>query len=102
MRVRNLLPIVVLLSGVASMTACSDKPSQKDGIVTLTTPTVIVPIPQLTPGGLTASPSGAGIVSTTVFTFRYATQPTGGVPPYSYSWKFGDGAEGAGNPVVHM
>jgi len=99
MFVRNLLPIIVL-AAVASMTACSDSPSQKDGVVTITVPTPVVVTPALTGGAIGASPSGTGVVSTTVYTFQLV--PSGGAPPYTVSWKFGDGAEGAGNTAVHV
>ncbi len=48
-----------------------------------------------------------------VVTFGYSSSPsvgqpvtfnatvTGGVPPYSFSWSFGDGLTGAGTPILH-
>jgi PKD domain len=99
MSVRNLLPIIVL-AGVVSMTACSDKASQAEGVVTLTTPTAQAT--QLNAGAIAASPAGSGIVSTTVLTFSHTTPPSGGVPPLTVSWKFGDGTEAAGDTAVHV
>ena len=99
MSVRNLFSIS-FLAAVVSMAGCSDKPSQAEGIVTITTPTAQTTA--LTAGSIAASPSGVGIVSTTVFSFQYTAQPTGGVPPYTFSWKFGDGAEASGNTAVHV
>ena len=34
-------------------------------------------------------------------TYQFNAIITGGVPPYSVIWTFGDGATGAGNPVTH-
>ncbi len=69
--------------------------------ITQATPPV-PPTPALTPGTPSASPTGVGVASATVITFQHATPPTGGVPPYTISWKFGDGTEGAGNSVAHV
>src|SRR5262245_40689103 len=101
MSVRYYLPIAALAAAVL-MSACGDSPKQADGIVTLTTPTPPAPvIPNLTPGAIGTSPRGIGVAAATVFTFGYATSPSGGVPPYTFAWKFGDGAEGAGDTVQH-
>ena len=101
MSVRYYLPIAALTAAVL-MSACGDSPKQAEGIVTLTTPTPVVPpTPTLTPGAVGASPRGIGVAAATVFTFGYATSPSGGVPPYTFAWKFGDGAEGAGDAPVH-
>ena len=101
MSVRYFLPIAALAAAVL-VAACGDSPKQADGIVTLTTPTPPVPpIPALTSGAVGASPRGIGVAAATVFTFGYATSPAGGVPPYTFAWKFGDGAEGAGDTLVH-
>ena len=44
---------------------------------------------------------GAGVASATVFTFLFATPPSGGVPPYTFAWNFGDGGAGAGSTPSH-
>jgi PKD domain len=101
MSVRNLLPIALLLAtGLAGCTS----PLQTEGAVTVTqttSTTTTIPIPQLSPGIIGTSPAGAGIASATVFSFLFATPPSGGVPPYTVSWNFGDGGAGAGTVVAH-
>jgi hypothetical protein len=101
MSVRYYLPIAALAAAVF-ISACGDSPKQAEGIVTITTPTPLVPpTPTLTSGAVGAAPRGIGVAAATVFTFGYATSPTGGVPPYTFAWKFGDGGEGAGDTPVH-
>jgi hypothetical protein len=101
MSVRNLLPIALLLAtGLAGCTS----PLQTEGTVTVTqttSTTTTIPIPQLNPGVLGTAPAGAGIASATVYSFLFATPPSGGVPPYTVSWNFGDGGAAAGTVVAH-
>ena len=102
MSVRNLLPIVLLLA--TGVVACTGSPLQTEGKVTITqttTTTTTTAVPQLVPGVIATSPAGAGIASATVFSFLFATPPSGGVPPYTVAWNFGDGGAGAGNVVAH-
>jgi hypothetical protein len=96
MSVRNLLPIALLV-GLTSI-GCTGSP----GVVSVTqamAPTP--PIPPLTGGTIGTSPSGAGVASATVFTFLLANTPSGGVPPYTITWDFGDGGAGAGDAPAH-
>ena len=101
MSVRNLLPIALLLAtGLAGCTS----PLQTEGTVTVTqttSTTTTIPIPQLNPGVIGTSPTGAGIASATVYSFLFATPPSGGVAPYTVSWNFGDGGAAAGTVVAH-
>ena len=46
------------------------------------------------------SPSGAGLLAATVFSFQYVAPPQGGTPPFTYSWNFGDGVAGAVGPAT--
>jgi len=100
MSVRNLVPIIVVAA--ASLTACSDTPIQADGKVTITQTVNAPVVQQLTSGSLSASPGGTGVVSTTVFTFQYANAVSGGVPPYTYAWLFGDGEAASGATPAHV
>jgi len=102
MSVRNLLPIVLLLA--TGFVACTGSPLQTEGTVTVTqttSTTTTIPVPQLLPGVIGTSPTGAGIASATVFSFLFATPPSGGVPPYTVAWNFGDGGAGAGTVAAH-
>src|ERR1051325_3674314 len=86
------------------VSACSGSPTQGDGKVSITqttTTTTTTAIPQLVAGTIGASPSGTGVAAATVYTFQYASQPAGGVPPYTFAWKFGDGIDGAGATTSH-
>ena len=109
MSVRNLLPIVLLLAALSA--GCAGSPTQAEGTVTITetttTTTTTVPtttvIPPLIAGAIGTSPPGTGLAWATVYTFVFVTAPSGGVPPYTYLWDFGDGsANGSGNAPTHM
>jgi PKD domain len=52
--------------------------------------TTTVP-PELRTPDFAVSPSGAGLLGATVFSFQYTEPPVGGTPPFSYVWNFGDG-----------
>ena len=102
MSVRNLLPIVLLLA--TGLVGCTGSPLQTEGTVTVTqttTTTTTTAVPQLQPGVINTSPTGAGIASATVFSFLFTTPPSGGVPPYTVAWNFGDGGVGAGTVAAH-
>jgi hypothetical protein len=99
MSVRNLLSIAVLL--MIGSIGCSGAPTQADGVVNITQTTTTTVIPQLTAGVIGTSPAGAGVASATVYTFLFGTAPSGGVPPYTVAWNFGDGGAGAGITSSH-
>jgi PKD domain len=52
--------------------------------------TTTVP-PELRTPDFAVSPSGAGLLGATVFSFQYTEPPVGGTPPFTYVWNFGDG-----------
>jgi hypothetical protein len=107
MSVRKLLPIVLLLAAVSLR--CSGSPNEPDGVVlvtqttttTTTTSTTTTVIPALVGGSVGASPS-SGLAGATVFSFFVSAPPTGGVPPFVFTWNFGDGQEGAGAAPTHL
>ena len=101
---RKLLLFALLLTAAASI-RCAGSPSEPEGsvIITQTTSTTTTTaIPTLIAGAIGTSPGGTGLAAATVFTFSLATPPSGGVPPYTFAWNFGDGAEGAGNAPSHV
>jgi PKD repeat protein len=101
MSLRNLLPIVLLV--LAGSAACSSSPTAAEGTVTVTqttTTTTSIPIAALNPGAISTQPPGTGVAAATVLTFQL--NPTGGVPPYTIAWNFGDGNSGAGASPAHV
>jgi hypothetical protein len=103
MAVRNLLPIAVLLAAVSA--GCAGSPTAGEGVVSVTqttSTTTTTAIPQLTAGAIGTSPAGTGLASATLYTFLFITPPSGGVPPYTFSWNFGDGGAAAGNAPSHQ
>jgi hypothetical protein len=103
MSVRNLL-LISVLTGSVSM-GCAGSPTKADGTVTITqttSTTTTTVVPKLAAGAIGTSPAGTGLASATVFTFVFVTPPSGGVPPYSVTWNFGDGGAGAGMTPAHL
>jgi hypothetical protein len=103
MSVRKLLPIALLLA--AFSIRCAGTPSEPAGAVSVTvttTTTTTTTIPAVSAGAIGASPAGTGLAAATVYTFAFTTPPSGGVPPYTYAWSFGDGADGAGSAPSHL
>lgn len=101
MSVRKLLPIALLLA--AWSIRCAKSPSAPTGEVSVTvttSTTTTIPIPELTAGTVRTSPTGNGVVAATIVNFQLAS--SGGVPPYTVAWKFGDGEEGAGTAPAHL
>ena len=104
MSVRNLLLIGVLLA--AASIGCTKSPTQPgEGSVSITvttTTTTTTVIPPVGAGAIGTSPGGIGLAWATVYTFSFATPPSGGVPPYTFAWNFGDGEMGAGSVASHL
>lgn len=96
MSVRYLRPIAIIL--VTGAVACSGSPTASDGTVTIIQRAA--PVPSVNAGAITAQPTGTGVAAATVLTFVLA--PSGGVPPYTVAWTFGDGGAGAGTTAAHM
>src|SRR5262249_38563477 len=102
MSVRNLRPVALLLAAVS--TRCAGSPAEPIGTVSVTqttTTTTTSIIPGVNPGVVQVLPSTSGVAGATVMTFAFSTQPSGGVPPYTVQWKFGDGQEGSGLVAPH-
>lgn len=103
MSVRYLLPIALLL--VVASVRCGKSPTDPVGTVSLTvttTTTTTTVIPAVSAGAISASPAGVGLVAATVYSFSFPTPASGGVPPYTFAWTFGDGEEGAGIAPSHV
>jgi hypothetical protein len=94
MSVRYLRPIAIIL--VTGAVACSS-PTASDGTVVIIQKAA--PVPSVNAGAITTQPSGTGVAAATVLTFVVA--PSGGVPPYTVAWTFGDGGAGAGTTAAH-
>lgn len=103
MSVRYVLPVAVLLAVVSIR--CAGSPTDPVGSVSVTvttTTTTTTTIPGVNPGAITSSPAGIGLAAATVYSFSFATPASGGVPPYTFAWTFGDGEGGAGVAPSHV
>jgi PKD domain-containing protein len=103
MSLRKLLPVALLLAVISIR--CAGSPAEPIGTVSITqttTTTTTSVIPGVNAGAVTSSPGGTGVASATLYTFGPATPPSGGVPPYTVTWAFGDGAAGAGSIATHV
>jgi PKD domain-containing protein len=102
MSVRKLLPIALLLAVISIR--CAGSPAEPIGTVSVTqttTTTTTSIIPGINAGTVSATPAGTGVAAATVLTFGFSTQPSGGVPPYTVAWNFGDGQAGSGLVAPH-
>jgi PKD domain len=102
MSVRKLLPLALLLAVVSIR--CGGSPAEPIGTVSVTqttTTTTTSIIPGINAGSVSATPAGSAVAAATVLTFGFSTQPSGGVPPYTVQWNFGDGQAGSGLVAPH-
>jgi hypothetical protein len=102
MSLRKLLPVALLLAAVSIR--CAGSPAEPIGTVSVTqttTTTTTSVIPGVNPGTVNVLPGLDGIAGATVLTFAFGTQPSGGVPPYTVQWNFGDGQSGSGLVAPH-
>jgi PKD repeat protein len=101
MSVRKLLPAALVLAVVSIR--CAGSPAEPIGTVSVTqttTTTTTTVIPDVRAGAATASPGGTGVAGATLYSFT--VQPSGGVPPYTVQWNFGDGGTGSGPSASHV
>ena len=100
MSLRKLLPVALLLAAVSIR--CAGSPAEPIGTVsvTQTTTTTTTSIIPGVDAGVSVLPGLSGLTAATVMTF--STAPSGGVPPYTVNWTFGDGQAGAGLVAPHI
>jgi hypothetical protein len=105
MSLRKLLPIALLVAAVSIR--CTGNPGEpapvgQVAVTVTTTTTTTTTIPDVNPGTITFFPSGTALVSATLVSFQSQVAPSGGVPPYTFAWTFGDGGEGSGPTPGHV
>ena len=103
MSLRKLLPVALLLAAVSIR--CAGSPAEPIGTVSVTqttTTTTTSIIPDVEPGAINVLSGLNGVAAATVMTFAFSTPPSGGVPPYTVNWTFGDGQAGAGLVAPHV
>lgn len=106
MPLRKLLPIALLLLAAVSI-RCTGNPGEpapvgQVAVTVTTTTTTTTTIPDVNPGTITFFPSGTALAAATLVSFQSQTPPSGGVPPYTFAWTFGDGDAGSGPTPGHV
>jgi PKD repeat protein len=102
MSLRKLLPVALLLAAVSIR--CAGSPAEPIGSVSVTqttTTTTTSIIPGVNAGAVSSAPAGTAVAGATVLTFSFSTAPSGGVPPFTATWNFGDGQAGSGLVAPH-
>jgi hypothetical protein len=105
MPLRKLLPIALLLAAVSircTGTPAEPAPVGQVAVTVTTTTTSTIPIAPVNPGTIQVIPSGIVLASATLVSFQSLIAPSGGVPPYTFAWTFGDGEAGAGPTPGHV
>src|SRR5262245_26838721 len=105
MPLRKLLPIALLLAAVSircTGTPATPAPVGTVSVTVTTTTTTTTTIPAVNPGTITFFPSGIELVSATLVSYQSLVAPSGGVPPYTFAWTFGDGEAGSGPTPGHV
>jgi hypothetical protein len=105
MSLRKLLPFALLLAAVSircTGTPAEPAPVGQVAVTVTTTTTTTIPIAPVNPGTIQIIPGGIALASATLVSFQNAVQPSGGVPPYTFAWTFGDGEAGAGPTPGHV
>jgi len=105
MSLRKLLPFALLVAAVSIR--CTGTPAEPTPVgqvtVTVTTTTTsTIPIPPVNPGTIQIIPGGVELAAATLVSFQNAVAPSGGVPPYTFAWTFGDGDAGTGPTPGHV
>src|SRR5262245_48319745 len=105
MSLRRLLTIALLLAAVSIR--CTGNPGApapvgQVAVTVTTTTTTTTTIPDVTPGTITFFPSGTALLSATLVSYQSQVPPSGGVPPYTFAWTFGDGDAGSGPTPGHV
>src|SRR5262245_7367795 len=99
MSLRKLLPIALLLAAVSIR--CTGNPGEpapvgQVAVTVTTTTTTTTTIPDVNSGTITFFPAGTALAAATLVSFQSQVAPSGGVPPYTFAWTFGDGDAGSG------
>jgi len=105
MSLRKLLPIALLLAAVSIR--CTGNPGEpapvgQVAVTVTTTTTTTTTIADVNPGTITFIPSGTALAAATLVSFQSQTPPSGGVPPFTFAWTFGDGDAGSGPTPGHV
>jgi hypothetical protein len=100
----SIFAILAALAAAAAITVsgCGKSPAAADSVVTITqttSTTTTTVIPDVTASGIAVSPQGTGLAAATLMTFSLQSPPSGGVPPYTITWEFGDGSAPAAGPT---
>jgi hypothetical protein len=105
MSLRKLLPIALVLAAVSIR--CTGNPGEpapvgQVAVTVTTTTTTTTTIPDVNAGTITFIPAGTQRAAATLVSFQSQAPPSGGVPPLTFAWTFGDGDAGSGPTPGHI